>query len=249
MRRFKRWSRSGTCIVIQANYPDYPHLLSDVIKQRQDSGIPFKEKELYYLLYALSASKDNADRFGEPLGDVRPESIFVSNDEKIKIGSIHTFPNEQTGFEKLINKGSPDYHVYLAPEDIRAASQGRLDNRDNDKSDTFAIGTTVMGAGLLQDMSPIYDYPSRKFNYDKHRDITNRWLETQHYSELFKSIVLNMSHPEPEKRMNQAEVWDFLKQHEFNIVNKQQFLVTNPPAKLEEGVSTVRSTILRSKMK
>jgi len=58
-----------------------------------------------------------------------------------------------------------------------------------------------------------------------------------------------MSHPEPEKRMNQAEVWDFLRQHEFNIVNKQQFLVTNPPAKLEEGVSTVRSTILRSKMK
>ena len=39
------------------------------------------------------------------------------------------------------------------------------------------MGTTVMGAGLLQDMSSIYNYPERKFNYDKHREITNRWLE------------------------------------------------------------------------
>mgnify|MGYP000212241741 CR=1 FL=1 len=60
--------------------------------------------------------------YNEPLGDVRPENIFVSNDEKIKIGSIHTFPFEKTGYEKFMNKGSPDYHVCLAPEDLRAAS-------------------------------------------------------------------------------------------------------------------------------
>ena len=165
------------------------------------------------------------------------------------MGSAYSFPGEKSGFQKFINKGSPDYHVYLAPEDLMAASQGRLDNRDNDKSQIFAMGTTVMGAGLLDDMSSIYDYPSRKFNFDQHRDKTNQWLEKEQYSELFKSIVLNMSHPYPEKRMSLEELYGFLHQHEFNIVNKQQFLVTNPPNVLEEGVSTVRSTIMRSKMK
>ena len=95
------------------------------------------------------------------------------------------------------------------------------------------MGTTVMGAGLLDDMSSLYDYPSRKFNFDQHRDKTNEWLEKEQYSELFKSIVLNMSHPYPEKRMSLEELYGFLHQHEFNIVNKQQFLVTNPPNILE----------------
>jgi hypothetical protein len=52
-----------------------------------------------------------------------------------------------------------------------------------------------MSAGLLEDMSPIYDYSSRKFNYDHHQDLTNKWIEQDHYTELFKSIVLNMSNP------------------------------------------------------
>ena len=106
-----------------------------------------------------------------------------------------------------------------------------------------------MGAGLLDDMSSLYNYPTRQFNYDSHREKTNQWLEQPQYSEIFKSIILNMCHPSPDKRMGLEELYGFLHQHEFNIVNKQQFLVTNPPARLEEGVSTVRSTILRSKMK
>ena len=111
------------------------------------------------------------------------------------------------------------------------------------------MGTTVMGAGLLDDMSSLYNYPTRQFNYDNHRDKTNQWLEQPQYSEIFKSIILNMCHPSPDKRMDMEELYGFLHQHEFNIVNKQQFLVTNPPTRLEEGVSTIRSTILRSKMK
>ena len=76
------------------------------------------------------------------------------------MGSIYSFPGEKTGFQKFANKGSPDYHVLLAPEDISAFTQGRLDNRDNDKSEIFSMGTTVMGAGLLDDMSSLYNYPT-----------------------------------------------------------------------------------------
>ena len=30
------------------------------------------------------------------------------------------------------------------------------------------MGITTMGAGLLDDMSSLYDYPSRQFNYAAH---------------------------------------------------------------------------------
>ena len=50
------------------------------------------------------------------------------------MGSLYSFAGEQSSFQKFINKGSPDYHVYLAPEDLIAASEGRLSNIDNDKS-------------------------------------------------------------------------------------------------------------------
>jgi len=44
------------------------------------------------------------------------------------------------------------------------------------------MGTTLMGAGLLDDMSSIYNYPSREFNYHEHKTKTSQWLEHPHYS-------------------------------------------------------------------
>lgn len=117
----------------------------------------------------MASTKKDASGFNEPLGDIRPENIFLSQDAKVKVGSLYTFPNERSSFQKFINKKSPDYHVYLAPEDLLAASQGKLENRDHDKSEVFAMGTTIMGTGLLDDMNSIYDYPSREFNYQEHK--------------------------------------------------------------------------------
>jgi len=40
------------------NYPEHPFLLSDEIARKKLDNTYFKEKELYYLLYALVASKN-----------------------------------------------------------------------------------------------------------------------------------------------------------------------------------------------
>ena len=61
-----------------ASDEDYPFVLSDVIKHRAQTNNPFKEKELYYLLYAMASTKKDSSSFNEPLGDIRPDNIFLS---------------------------------------------------------------------------------------------------------------------------------------------------------------------------
>lgn len=77
---------------------------------------------MYYLLFALVATKRDAYDRREALGDIRPGNVFISSQETVKFGSLYSFPDEKTNYEKFINKGSPSYKVYLAPEDLRYAS-------------------------------------------------------------------------------------------------------------------------------
>ena len=58
-----------------------------------------------------------------------------------------------------------------------------------------------------------------------------------------------MSNPNPAKRMDADELWKFVSQYEINIIQKQQFIVNNPPPLIENGVSVVKTSMMRSKMK
>jgi serine/threonine protein kinase len=140
------------------NYPPFPYLLSDEIKRRQDEKVYFKEKELFYLLYALVAVKVDALERGETVGDIKPENVFINHEEKVKIGILPSFPYESTNFEKAKDPLGKSKNVVLAPEDLKLASQNQVDNSDNPKSEVFSIGATVLSAGILQETSDLYDY-------------------------------------------------------------------------------------------
>ena len=43
-------------------------------------------------MYTLMAAKKDAQDRGEPLGDIRPENIFLSREERVKVGTLHSFP-------------------------------------------------------------------------------------------------------------------------------------------------------------
>ena len=108
------------------------------------------------------------------------------------------------------------------------------------------MGITVISAGLLDDMNSLYDYPNRKFLYEEHNKKTIQWLEHPHYTELFKSTVLSMVNPIPEKRISNKELWTFLNKHEQNILTRSPFVVNNPPSLIESGVSVVRTSLVKS---
>jgi len=101
----------------------------------------------------------------------------------------------------------------------------------------------VLSAGLLSDLADLYDYPTWTFSKERHSANTIKWLEQKQYSEIFKSIVLNLLSPEPEKRISLEDLWKFLSKYQSSILAKEQFLVVNPPESLQLGVSIIRSKV------
>ena len=188
----------------------------------------------------MAVKRDSFSK-GHLVGDIRPENVFISYDEKVKIATMHSFPHQKSAFHRFMDKLKPSHDVFLAPEDLTLASQNQLDNSINKHSETFAIGATVLSAGLLDNLSSIYDYHNRAFRMDQHTQKTVEWLDHPYYSELFKSIVLSLLNPVPEKRMPIEDLWFFLEKYRDHILKKEMFVVNNPPVQLENGVAIIRS--------
>jgi hypothetical protein len=73
-------------------------------------------------MYALVAAKVDAQARGETIGDIKPQNVFISCDEKIKVGCLHSFPYEKTNYAKFTDKLKPNHDVLLAPEDLKSAT-------------------------------------------------------------------------------------------------------------------------------
>lgn len=67
-----------TILLIQNTYPNYPYTLAELIRQRQPDNRSFKESELWYVLYALAASKHDIAGRVKKVGDIKPENVFVN---------------------------------------------------------------------------------------------------------------------------------------------------------------------------
>lgn len=61
------------------------------------------------------------------VGDIRPENVFINFEGQTKIGSLYSFPNEQTNYKKSINQEN----TLLAPEDVAKLQLGAIDNEEN----------------------------------------------------------------------------------------------------------------------
>ena len=60
----------------------------------------------------------------------------------------------------------------------------------------------------------------------------NDWILTRGYSDILKSLVINLCSLHPESRIMQEELWDLLKPHEEEIKNRKNFVIANAPAKI-----------------
>ncbi len=75
----------------------------------------------------------------------------------------------------------------------------------------FAIGATVLSAGILEDVSTtFYNYKERSFNVIAFRDKRRKWAECGRYSEIFRSIIWNLIELNPVDRLNIDELWSFI---------------------------------------
>jgi serine/threonine protein kinase len=154
-------STTGTAIVIyhllQNNYPYFPINLAEEIASRKPDNASFKESELWYLLYALVAAKVNLGRHGYQVGDIKPQNVFINSEHRVKVVNLLTSSRQTSAFTKAKNYES--IALLLAPEDFPELVRGAIDNKNNQQSEVFAIGATLLCAGLLDDdLSTCYNF-------------------------------------------------------------------------------------------
>ena len=74
----QHWNPHRNSFPIQNTYPNYPYTLAELIKQRHPERRLFKESELWYVLYVLTAAKHDIAGRAKKLGDIKPENVFVN---------------------------------------------------------------------------------------------------------------------------------------------------------------------------
>lgn len=63
---------------------------------------------------------------------------------------------------------------------------------DQDGSEQFAIGLTVLSAGILRDNADLYDMPNMTFGTEEANRRLNFWLTRQKYSENLRVLVAEL---------------------------------------------------------
>lgn len=116
-----------------------------------------------------------------------------------------------------------------------------MENDGNAQSEVFAIGATVISAGILGNFSSVYNYKTKTFNTQAFRELRRNWANSERYSDIFKAIVLNLVDTNPGERLTDSELWDFVSQFATSILEKKQFVITTVPKKIERAFATLRS--------
>lgn len=149
---------------------------------------------MWYLLYSLTGAKHELKG---PVGDIRPENVFINFDGQVKIGTLLSYPNEKSNYKKAIDNEV----TLLAPEDVAQLQLGATDNDVNTQSEIFSIGLTIIAAGILENPSSIYNLQHFTFNEAVATELIKKWKSSKHYSEVFRGIVANLVQFKPENRL------------------------------------------------
>lgn len=131
---------------------------------------------MWYVLFALAAAKHDLSGRTKKLGDIKPENIFVNEDGKVRVASQFSWPDELPSFARALDLEKIAYNGLLAPEDLGELQRGALENDDNSQSEIFAIGATIISAGILGNFSSVYNYKTKTFSMQAFKDLRRAWI-------------------------------------------------------------------------
>lgn len=134
------------------------NLIGEILDRKKMAGDKnqFKMEELTHLMYQQVYANAFLQERGIAHGDISPNTIFVSpkNEFKLAFRMNEMMTPERVQVDKAI-KNEP---LYLAPAFYEAVKQRTLDKlkHNQHKSDMFALGLTVLQAGLMKGVQDIY---------------------------------------------------------------------------------------------
>ncbi len=137
-------------------------------------GKYFEEEELWYLLYSLVGCAKDFHKVEKKIGDVRPHNIFINEEGQIKIANVFSWPYEKTNFEKTAYENAL---TYISPEEMSLLEKGNFENKTNKAlSESFSIGLTMLGSGLLFNAGELYSVSNRSFDRNKLNSKIAQWM-------------------------------------------------------------------------
>lgn len=134
------------------------NLIGEILERKKlaDNKSSFKMEELTHLMYQQVHANAFLQERGIAHGDISPNTIFVSpkNEYKLAFRMNDTMAPERIQVDKAI-KNEP---LYLAPALYEAVKQRTLEKlkHNQHKSDMFALGLTILQAGLMKGIQDIY---------------------------------------------------------------------------------------------
>ena len=207
---------SGTLLNTQVKYDNNPLLLSDAINYLKARKMSFKEPELWNLLYTICHAEEEYGRVSGHQGklvDIRPVNIFLSDKGKARVANPLSWPGMETNEAKIKNGEI----VFLAPEELKKLKDGEIIVPDSDSNEMFAIGMTMLSAGILKDSEDLYDYKQYTFDYEEADTRINFWLTRNQYTENLRMLVAYMCSYRQYKRWTIDELWKWLGKNRVKI--------------------------------
>lgn len=86
---------------------------------------------------------------GKRVGDIRPSQIVITNEKKIKMINIASFPWEISSIDKILEKYDNTTKFYLSPEQIDFLNKKTRTKISDAKAEAFSIGVTMLEAATL----------------------------------------------------------------------------------------------------
>jgi len=134
------------------------NLIGEILERKRLTGDKnrFKMEELTHLMYQQVYANAFLQERGICHGDISPNTVFISpkGDFKLAFRMNDMMSPERIQVDKAI-KNEP---LYLAPTFYEAVKQRTLDKMKHNqhKSDMFALGLTILQAGLMKPIQDIY---------------------------------------------------------------------------------------------
>jgi hypothetical protein len=86
----------------------------------------------------------------------------------------------------------------------------------------------------------LYTLKNYKFDTAEAAALLDEWKSNTVYSEIFTALVANLCSFQPERRIEDDELWQWLSKYEQPIRHKEDFVIEEAPPKIEQEIEDIR---------
>ncbi|KAL4436314.1 hypothetical protein ABPG74_015905 [Tetrahymena malaccensis] len=200
----------------------YYHDLGLEVQRRSDCQEYFNEDELWYILDSLVQVCSFLQENQLFHGDLRPQSVKLTQEGFVKIGDHGLINPLKNGFYKTLIRAE---NGYLSPEQLSYLMLGLTEAKYNVfKQEVFSLGLTILQSATLRDVSQVYDWDKMLVKVDILKQLIE--FAASFYSQEFIAVINLMLQFEDTYRPDFVQLRQYVKNENTNRPGQ---LVTHAP--------------------